>query len=396
MQREVVIVSAVRTPFGGYGGSLRDLSATDIGAVAIKEAVRRAQLVGRETEIDNVFLGNVVQAGLGQIPSRQATLKAGLPVGVPSETINKVCASSLRAVNLADMMIRSGDAHVVIAGGFESMTNAPYLLEKARWGYRLGDGKLIDSVVHDGLTCAIGGCHMGVYGSEVAVEYGIEREAQDEWAFRSHQRAIIAWDKGLFAEEVTSVSIAQKKGDPVLFSSDEALRRDTSLTKLSSLKPAFEKTGTITAGNAPGLSDGGSALVVMSREKAEAMGLEILATVVSQGQYSDEPKYLHTVPANSGMVALKKAGLSVKDLSLIEINEAFAAVTLTSIKLLECNPEIVNVNGGAVAMGHPVGASGGRILMHLIYELRRRGGGYGLAAICSGGGQGEATLIKVG
>jgi acetyl-CoA C-acetyltransferase len=396
MQREVVIVSAVRTPFGGYGGSLRDLSATDIGAVAIKEAVRRAQLVGRETEIDNVFLGNVVQAGLGQIPSRQATLKAGLPVSVPSETVNKVCASSLRAVNLADMLIRSGDAHVVIAGGFESMTNAPYLLEKARWGYRLGDGKLIDSVVHDGLTCAIGGCHMGVYGSEVAVEYGIEREAQDEWAFRSHERAIIAWDKGLFAEEVTPVSIAQKKGDPVLFSSDEALRRDTSLAKLTSLKPAFEKTGTITAGNAPGLSDGGSALVVMSREKAEAMGLEILATVVSQGQYSDEPKYLHTVPANSGMVALKKAGLSVKDLSLIEINEAFAAVTLTSIKLLECNPEIVNVNGGAVAMGHPVGASGGRILMHLIYELRRRGGGYGLAAICSGGGQGEATLIKVG
>ncbi|HYG56500.1 MAG TPA: acetyl-CoA C-acetyltransferase, partial [Symbiobacteriaceae bacterium] len=364
--------------------------------VVIKVAVRRAGLVGRESEIDNVFMGQVVQAAAGQIPSRQATHKAGLPVSVPSETVNKVCASSLRAVNLADMMIRGGDADVVVAGGMESMSNAPYYLLKARWGYRMGDGQLIDSVVHDGLTCAFGGCHMGVYGSEVAAEYGVSRQEQDEWAYRSHQRAAAAWDKGLFAQEVVPVPVPQRKGDPVPFGADESLRRDTTLEKLAGLRPAFQKDGTVTAGNAPGLSDGASALVVMSREKAEALGLEILATVVAQGQHSEEPKYLHTVPARAGMRALKKAGLAVKDLSLIEINEAFAAVTLTSIKLLECSPEIVNVNGGAVAIGHPIGASGGRILMHLIYELRRRGGGYGLTSICSGGGQGEATVVRVG
>lgn len=396
MKREAVIVSAVRTPFGGFGGSLRDFSATDLGGLVIREAVNRAGLGGRETDIDNVFMGQVVQAGAGQIPSRQATRKAGLPMEVPSETINKVCASSLRAVNLADMLIRAGDADVVVAGGMESMSNAPYLLPKARWGYRMGDGQLVDGVVHDGLWCAFGGCHMGVYGSEVAAEYGISRQAQDEWAYRSHERAIAAWDGGVFADEVMPVAVPQKKGEPVTFAADESLRRDTSLEKMAALKPAFQKDGTVTAANAPGLSDGASALVVMSREQAESMGLEVLATVVSQGQYSEEAKYLHTVPARSGLKALQKAGLRVKDLSLIEINEAFAAVTLTSIKLLECSPDIVNVNGGAVAIGHPIGASGGRILMHLIYELRRRGGGYGLAAICSGGGQGEATVIKVG
>lgn len=396
MKRETVIVSAVRTPFGSFGGGLKELTATDLGGMVIREAVKRAGLTGREQEIDNVYMGMVVQAGAGQIPSRQATHKAGLPVSVPSETVNKVCASSLRAVNLADTMIRSGDAEVVVAGGMESMTQVPYYLPNARYGYRMGNGQLVDGVIHDGLFCAFGGCHMGVYGSVVAAEYGIERQAQDEWAFRSHQRAIAAWDKGLFTDEVLPVSIPQKKGDPILFTTDESLRRDTSFEKLSGLKPAFQKDGTITAGNAPGLSDGASALVAMSREKAEALGLEILATVVSQGQVSEVAKYLHTVPANSGLKALQKAGLSVKDLNLVEINEAFAAVTLTSIKLLECSPEIVNVNGGAVAIGHPIGASGGRILMHLIYELRRRGGGYGLAAICSGGGQGEATVIRVG
>ncbi len=396
MKREAVIVSAVRTPFGIFGGSLREFGATDLGGMAIKEAVRRAGLSGRETEIDNVFMGMVIQAGAGQIPSRQATVKAGLPMGVPSETVNKVCASSLRAVNLADMMIRSGEAETVVAGGMESMSNAPYILEKARWGYRMGDGKLVDGVIHDGLWCAFGGCHMGVYGSEVAREYGVTRQEQDEWSYRSHQRAMGAWDSGIFADEVMAIAIPQKKGEPVLFKADESIRRDTTLEKMAALKPAFQADGTITAANAPGLSDGASALVVMSQEKAEAMGLEILATVVSQGQVSEEPKYLHTVPARSGLKALQKAGLSVKDLSLVEINEAFAAVTLTSIKLLECSPEIVNVHGGAVALGHPIGASGGRILMHLIYELRRRGGGYGLAAICSGGGQGEATVVKVG
>lgn len=395
MKRETVIVSAVRTPFGNFGGGLKEFSATDLGGMVIREAVRRAGLVGQETTIDNVFMGQVVQAGAGQIPSRQATHKAGLPVSVPSETVNKVCASSLRAANLADIMIRSGDAEVVVAGGMESMSNVPYYLPKARWGYRMGDGQLVDGVVQDGLWCAFGGCHMGVYGSEVAAEYGISRAAQDEWALRSHQRVAAAWDGGLFAQETMAVPVPQKKGEPVPFGMDESLRRDSTLEKLAGLRPAFQKDGTITAGNAPGLSDGASALVLMSREKAEALGLEILATLVSQGQYSEEAKYLHTVPARAGFKALQKAGLSVKDLSLIEINEAFAAVTLTSIKLLDCSPEIVNVNGGAVAIGHPIGASGGRILMHLIYELRRRGGGYGLATICSGGGQGEATLVQV-
>jgi acetyl-CoA C-acetyltransferase len=396
MKREAVIVSAVRTPFGGFGGGLKELSATDLGGMVIKEAVRRGGLAGREAEIDNVFMGMVIQAGAGQIPSRQATRKAGLPDSVPSETVNKVCASSLRAVNLAELLIRAGDASVVVAGGMESMTNAPYLLPRARWGYRMGDAQLVDGVVHDGLWCSFGDCHMGLYGSEVAAEFNISREAQDEWSLRSHERAITAWDKGLFMQEVMTVPVPQKKGEPMLVSADESLRRDTSIEKLAGLRPAFQKDGTVTAGNAPGLSDGASALVVMSRERAEALGLEVLATVISQGQHSEAPKYLHTVPARSGLKALQKAGLTAKDLNLVEINEAFAAVALTSTKLLEVSPEIVNVNGGAVALGHPIGASGGRILMHLIYELRRRGGGNGLAAICSGGGQGEATVIKVG
>jgi acetyl-CoA C-acetyltransferase len=393
--REAVIVSAARTPFGSFGGGLKEVPAVELGAVAIREAVRRAGLAGRESEIDNVFMGMVVQAGAGQIPSRQATRRAGLPMEVPSETVNKVCASSLRAVNLADALIRAGDVEVVIAGGMESMSNAPYLLEKARWGYRMGEGKLVDAVMYDGLLCAFGGCHMGVYGSEVAKEFGIERQAQDEWAYRSHMRAVAAWDAGQFAEEVVPVPVPQRKGDPVPFARDESLRADASLAKLAGLRPAFQPEGTVTAGNAPGLSDGGSAIVVMSRAKAAAMGLPVLATIVAQAQFSEEAPYLHTVPARSGLKALKKAGLTVGDLKRIEINEAFAAVTLTSIKLLECDPEIVNVNGGAVAIGHPVGASGARILMHLAYELRRRGGGYGLAAICSGGGQGEATVIRV-
>lgn len=391
--REAVIVSAVRTPFGSFGGGLKDFSATDLGGIAIKEVVRRAGIEG--SQVDYAYMGMVVQAGAGQIPSRQATVKGGLPMEVPSETINKVCASSLRAVNLADTMIRAGDADVVVAGGMESMTNAPYLLDRARWGYRMGNGTLTDSVVHDGLWCAFGGCHMGTYGSAVALEYGVSRQEQDEWAFRSHQRAIAAIDSGTFRDEIVPVQIPQKKGPAILLENDEGPRRDTTLEKLAALRPAFEKDGTVTAGNAPTLNDGASVLLIMSRQKAKDLGLPVLATIISQGQVSEEPKYIHTVPARSGLKALQKAGLKVSDLKLIEINEAFAAVTLVSIKVGGFNPEIVNVNGGAVALGHPIGASGGRILMTLIYELRRRGGGYGLAAICSGGGQGEATVIKV-
>lgn len=391
--REAVIVSAVRTPFGSFGGGLRDLSATDLGGVAIKEAVRRARIEGNQ--VDYAYMGMVVQAGAGQIPSRQATVKGGLPMEVPSETINKVCASSLRAVNLADTMIRAGDADVVIAGGMESMTNAPYLLDKARWGYRMGNGTLTDSVVNDGLWCAFGGCHMGSYGSAVALEFGVSRQEQDEWAFRSHQRATAAIDSGKLKDEIVPVEVPQKKGAPLRLENDEGPRRDTTLERLAGLRPAFEKDGTITAGNAPTLNDGASALVVMSAQRARDLGLPVLAKIVSQGQVSEEPKYIHTVPARSGLKALQKAGLKAGDLNLVEINEAFAAVTLVSIKVGGLNPESVNVNGGAVALGHPIGASGGRILMTLIYELRRRGGGHGLAAICSGGGQGEATVIKV-
>ncbi len=394
--RTAVIVSAARTPFGAFGGAFRDLQATDLGALAIRAAVQRAALTGREAEIENVFMGMVIQAGAGQIPSRQATVKAGLPVSVPSETINKVCASSLRAVNLAGMMIQAGEAGVVVSGGMESMSNAPYLLPEARWGYRMGHRQVLDAMTHDGLWCAFGDCSMGSYGTRGAAEYKLSRSMQDEWAYRSHVRAQAAYTAGKFAEEVIPVPVPQKKGEPRLVERDESIRSDTSLEKLAALKPAFDKDGTITAGNAPSVNDGATALVVMSREQAEARGLEILATLVSSGQHSEEAGNLHTVPARAGLKALHKAGLSTRDLELVEINEAFAAITLASSQILEVDLEKVNVNGGAVAMGHPIGASGGRILMTLIYELRRRGGGYGLAAICSGGGQGEATLVRVG
>lgn len=391
--RDTVVVSAVRTPFGKYGGSLSGIKSTDLGAMVIKEVVERSGIEGKD--VDYVYMGQVLQAGVGQIPSRQATLKSGLPVEVPSETVNKVCASSLRAVNLADMMIRLGEGSVVIAGGMESMSQAPYLLPSARFGARMGHTEMIDAMIHDGLWCSFGNVHMGVYGHEVASEYGISREAQDEWAYRSHQLAIKAHEEGRFNDELMPVEIPQRKGNPLVVDRDESPRADTSLEKLASLKPAFQKDGSVTAGNAPGLNDGASAILLMSREKAEEYGLEILATVVSSGQVSQEPKYLHTVPYLSAMKAVEKANISLADVDLFEINEAFAAVTLTSMKLGNIPAAKVNVNGGAVALGHPIGASGGRLLMTLIYELKRRGGGYGMAAICSGGGQGEATLVRV-
>jgi acetyl-CoA C-acetyltransferase len=389
---DTVVVAMSRTPFGTFGGGLKSVKATDLGAHAIKAAVERARI--EPGDVDYVYMGQVVQAGEGQIPSRQATMAAGLPESVPSDTINKVCASSLRAVNLADMAIRLGESKVVVAGGMESMSRAPYLVFGARWGLRMGDATFVDAVVHDGLWCSFGQCHMGVYGSQVAAEYGIGREAQDEWAYRSHERALRAIDSGRFAEEIVPITVTERKGS-VVVEHDEGPRRDTSLEKLSRLKPAFEPDGTVTAGNAPGLNDGASALVLMSRAEAERRGAPVLATIVSQGQVSQAPPYLHTVPALAGRAALEKAGLAPRDLHLLEINEAFAAVTLTSIKLLEVDPERVNVNGGAVALGHPIGASGGRILLTLIQELVHRGGGYGLAAICSGGGQGEATVVRV-
>lgn len=371
---------------------MKDIAATDLGAVAIRGALDRGGVPN--DAIDYVFMGQVVQASAGQIPSRQASIRAGLPNEVPSDTINKVCASSLRAVNLADMAIRLGEIRSAVAGGMESMSRAPYLVPNARWGLRMGDSTLVDSVVHDGLWCSFGDCHMGVYGSEVAKEFKITRQAQDEWAYRSHVRALDAIHRGRFAKEIVPVTAPGKKGSTVI-AEDVGPRADTSVEKLASLRPVFVSDGTVTAGNAPGLTDGATALVLMERHEAEQRGLPILATILASGQYSSEPKYLHTVPAYAAEAALKKAKLSSKDVHLVEINEAFAAVALTSLRLAEFDPDIVNVNGGAVALGHPIGASGARILMTLIIELQERGGGIGVAAICSGGGQGEATVIRV-
>jgi acetyl-CoA C-acetyltransferase len=393
LMRETVVVSAVRTPFGKFGGSLKDFKAIELGAIAIEEAVSRA---GIDSEmVDYVKLGMVLQAGTGQIPSRQAAIEAGIPPEVPADTINKVCASGLRTVNLGDMMIRLGEADIIVAGGMESMSQAPYAVRGVRWGLKMGNREFEDLMITDGLWCPFADVHMGVHGSQVAEEFDIGREEQDEWSLRSHMRAIDAREAGKFEQEILPVEVPQRRGDPVVFDHDETVRPDTSMEALRSLPPVFEREGTVTAGNAPGLNDGAGALVLMSAEKASELGVEPMATIISRGAVSAEPPYLHTVPYYSVMQALENAGLDSDDLEVLEVNEAFAAVTLTSMKLGEWDPDRVNVNGGAVAIGHPIGASGARILMTLIYELQRRGGGYGLATICSGGGQGEATIVKV-
>lgn len=388
-----VIVGAARTPFGKFGGALKDLQAVDLGAAAIREALRRADVAPEQ--VDEVILGMVLQGGAGQIPSRQAARKAGLPWEVRTETINKVCASGLRSVTLADQIIRAGDAEVIVAGGMESMSNAPYALSRARWGYRMGNGELVDLMVHDGLTCAFHNVHMAVHGSNVAKEYGITREEQDAYALRSHQRAIAAIDSGKLAEEIVPVAVPQKKGEPVLVTTDEAPRRDTSLEALAKLPPIFLADGTITAGNAPGVNDGAGALVLMSAERAKREGKKPLATILAHAAVGAEAPYLATVPGLAIRELLKKTGLTLNDIDLIEVNEAFAAVVLTSEKIVGWDREKVNVNGGAIALGHPIGASGARILITLIYELRRRGGGLGIAAICSGAAQGDAVLVQV-
>jgi acetyl-CoA C-acetyltransferase len=379
-----VIVSAVRTPFGKLGGGLRDFEAPRLGAVAIRAALERAGIAGDEVEY--VIMGQVLQGGAGQAPARQAAVGAGLPKEVPADTINKVCASSIRAVEMADQMIRAGDHEVIVAGGMESMSNAPYVLKQARFGYRLGDGAVIDLMLHDGLVSSFDGKHMVEQASFVSRELGITREEQDEWALRSHQRAVAAADEGRYADELVAVDGVE---------ADEAPRRDTSLEKLASLRPVFDPEGTTTAGNAPGVNDGAGALVVTSEEFAKRRGLEILATIVSQAYIADEFAYLARTPAKAGARALEKAGKTIDDVERVEINEAFASVTVNSVKMLGADPEKVNVNGGAVALGHPVGASGARILGTMIHELRRNGGGLGLAAICSGGGQGDAVLVEV-
>jgi acetyl-CoA C-acetyltransferase len=379
-----VIVSAVRTPFGKLGGALKDCEAPQLGAVAIRAALDRAGVP--DGDVEYVTMGQVLQGGAGQAPARQAAVGAGLPVEVPADTINKVCASSIRTVQIADQMIRSGDHSVIVAGGMESMTNAPYILKKARFGYRLGDGSLIDLMTHDGLTSTFDQKHMVEQASVVSRELGISREDQDRWALRSHERAVHAMDNHFFDDELVPV------GD---VAGDEGPRRETSYEKLSSLKPVFDPEGTTTAGNAPGVNDGASCVVVTSEEFAKRRGLEVLATILSQGYVADDFAYLARTPARAGHIALEKAGKSIEDVERVEINEAFSSVALNSTRLLGADEEIVNVNGGAVALGHPIGASGGRIVGTMVHELRRNGGGLGLAAICSGGGQGDALLIEV-
>ncbi|WP_366921691.1 acetyl-CoA C-acetyltransferase [Metallumcola ferriviriculae] len=389
-----VIVAAARTPFGKFGGALSSLSAVELGAITIREVLNRANLAG-SNDVDNVIMGMVLQGGAGQIPSRQASIKAGLPQEVPSDTINKVCISSLRAISMADMSIRSDEADIVVAGGMESMSNAPYFLPKARWGQRMGDGKLKDLMIHDGLFCAFHDVHMAVHGSTVAKECNISREEQDQWALRSQQRAIAAMDAGKFAEEVVSVEVPQKKAESLIVSRDESPRRDTSLDKLAQLPPVFDPNGTVTAGNAPGVNDGAASTVVMSTAKAQELGLKPLARIIGHTTVAEEPTYIAKVPGLASNKLLNRLGMTIKDVDLIEANEAFAAVALTSGQITNWDPELVNVNGGAIAFGHPIGASGARIVMTLIYELKRRGGGIGLAAICGGGAQGDAMLLEV-
>jgi acetyl-CoA C-acetyltransferase len=379
-----VIVAAVRTPFGRLGGGLKDYEATELGAEAIKAGLERIGL--EPDEVEYVIMGQVLQGGAGQAPARQAAIGAGLPIEVPADTINKVCASSIRAIEIADSMIRAGDVEVVVTGGMESMSNAPYALKKARFGYRLGDGTLIDLMTHDALISSFDGRHMVEQASFVARELGISREEQDTWALRSHQRATKAQDEGFFEGEIVPV------GD---VAADEGPRRDTSMEALAKLKPVFDPEGTTTAGNAPGVNDGASCVIVCSEEFAKRRGLEPLATILAQGYVADEFAYLARTPAKAGAQALAKAGKSIEDVERVEINEAFSSVAVNSLKMLGADSERANVNGGAVALGHPIGASGGRIVTTMINELSRNGGGLGLAAICSGGGQGDALLLEV-
>ncbi len=379
-----VIVAAVRTPFGRLGGGLASCPATELGSSAIRAALERAGL--EPGEVEYVIMGQVLQAGAGQAPARQAAIGAGIPKEIPADTINKVCASSIRAIEIADLMIRAGGHELVVTGGMESMSNAPYLLPKARFGYRLGNGEVVDHMVFDGLTSTFDGLHMVQQASKVSRELGISREDQDEWAYRSHQRAAAAQDAGRFEDEIVPV-------DDI--AADEGIRRDTTLEKLASLQPVFDPEGTTTAGNAPGVNDGASCVIVCSAELARRRSLEPLATILAQGYVADDYAYLARTPARAGEQALAKAGKGIADVKRVEINEAFASVAKNSTRMLGADEELVNVNGGAVALGHPIGASGGRIVATMVHELRREGGGLGLAAICSGGGQGDALLIEV-
>ncbi|MDF2645474.1 MAG: acetyl-CoA acetyltransferase [Paenibacillus sp.] len=389
--RESVIVGGARTPFAKFGGALKDVPAVVLGGTVIKETILRSSI--DPATINEVLMGMVLQGGSGQIPSRQAARWAGLDWSVPTETINKVCASGLRSVTMADQIIRSGDADIIVAGGMESMSNAPFALPSARWGARMGDQSLVDLMIHDGLWCSFHNVHMIDHGSTVAAEFGISRKDQDNWALRSHIRAVEAMNKGYFAEEIVPVTIESKQGKKEI-DQDEGPRADTSLDKLAGL-PALMKDGTITAGNAPGVNDGAAAMVVMSKEKAVSQGIRPLARIVGHAAVGERAPYIAITPALAILKLLHQTGLSLEQIDRFEVNEAFASVMLISGRLLDWSPERVNVNGGAIALGHPIGASGARIILTLIHELQRIGGGYGIAAICSGAAQGDAILLHV-
>ena len=390
--REVVIASAARTALGSFGGSLKDVPAAELGAIVIKEAVKRAGI--DPEQVEEVVMGNVIQAGLGQNVARQATLKAGLPNEVPAMTINKVCGSGLRTVALAAQMIKAGDADIVVAGGMENMSAAPYVLDKARWGQRMGDGKLVDTMIKDALWDAFNNYHMGVTAENIAEQWGLTREMQDEFAAASQAKAEAAIKAGKFKDEIVPVVIPQRKGDPIVFDTDEFPRFGTTAEKLAKLKPAFIKDGTVTAGNASGINDGAAAFVIMSAEKAAELGVKPLAKIVSYGSKGLDPAIMGYGPFHATKKALEAANLTVEDMDLIEANEAFAAQSLAVAKDLNFDMSKVNVNGGAIALGHPVGASGARILVTLLHEMEKRDAKTGLATLCIGGGMGTALIVE--
>lgn len=390
--KEVVIVSAVRTAIGNFGGSLATLSATELGVIAAKEAIKRAGI--DPAEISETIIGNILSAGLGQNVSRQIAVNAGVPDTKPAMTINKLCGSGLRAVSLAAQFIMLGDADVVLAGGTESMSNAPYLLPQGRTGYRMGHGQVIDSMIKDGLTDSFNDYHMGITAENIAERWNISREEQDMFALESQRRAEAAQSAGRFVDEIVPVSIPQRKGDPIIFDTDEFPKHGLKPEKLTALKPAFKKDGTVTAGNASGINDGACMLIIMSADKAAELGIKPLARILSYGNAALDPAIMGYGPVPATLAALKKAGLTIDDIDLVEANEAFAAQSIAVVRDLKLDPQKVNVNGGAIALGHPIGASGARILTTLIYEMKRRNSDKGLATLCIGGGQGTALIIE--
>jgi acetyl-CoA C-acetyltransferase len=391
--KEAVIISAVRTPTGKFQGALKDFPATKLGAMVVRESVRRAGVPPEE--VDEVIMGCVIQAGLGQNPARQAALGGGIPFGVSAVTINKVCGSGLKAVMMAAQSVKLGDADVVVAGGMESMTNAPYILPKAREGYRMGNGVLVDAMIQDGLWCAFENYHMGNTGEVVAERYNVTREEQDEYSYNSHRKAAAAIKAGKFKDEILPIEIPQKKGAAIVFDTDETVREDTSLEALAKLKPAFKKEGgTVTAGNAPGVNDGASALVVTSLERARALGVEPLARIAAQATSGIQPELVMMAPVEAIRKVLKKAGWSLSEVDLVELNEAFSVQAIAITKELGLDPQRVNVNGGAVALGHAIGQSGSRLLTTMLYEMKRRGARRGLAALCLGGGNAVAMAVE--